>query len=185
MVSFSRTLTEISNRPKPLGSSTLNSGITTPLLWEERLERLASGWRRGRWGCICPDPSCAEGLMLCLSHRTQVILGKVTPFVLTGQNMQKGGNLNASSSWRRKLSYSILSHLGITTHSESVRRNLLRFCKTATQSGSSLLPCQGTALLCPCSLPTQLPASPCPLHGLSHAQSRHVSLVWERKMASI
>lgn len=36
--------------------------------------------------------------MLCLSHGTQLILGKVTPFVLTGQNMQKGGNLNASSS---------------------------------------------------------------------------------------
>lgn len=65
---------------------------------EERLERLASGLGQGRQDCVCFVPSCAEGSMLCLSYRARLILGKVTPFVLTGQNMQKGRNLNASSS---------------------------------------------------------------------------------------
>lgn len=85
--SFSKTLTEISNQPIRKGrfSSTVRE--------EMRVFGFCLKKRRGDH--ICLVPSCAKGLMLCLSCRPKSVSGKVNPFVLTGQNVQKSRNLNA------------------------------------------------------------------------------------------
>lgn len=85
--------------------------------------------------------------------------------------------LKASSSWRRKLKRGILSRPGLTSHKESARRNLLRLHKMPEPIWR--LP------LCPHAVPLQPPASPWPLQGLSRARPRHVSSLWQQKMASL